>query len=470
MMKKLKVLAALPLCFAVSCNVFFSNNTGEEGAVTLSLEEGGIYTGGSDGFTGSGDSAVYGGMVPAGEGGQPASPDLGDPRIVIYDASGKALRSYTLAGNQSSWDFSLPAGGPYQVDFSAPVQHPANPQDDKFPFVTSFGATARLDSVAAGSSQDLVLPLRVRETAIMAPYMREKNSGVFAPFYDLPPEYPEGEVLFINRGDVDELCLDFDPYGRLFTTVDDSKNLYRIENWIKKERIKSTLFSGNFLNVAFNFQNGALYRSNSSGLGNVYTVTGIPSGSFVTDLIDAVKNVVFPDDLTLPIFTVDETGAFYTISDAKIYRTASDGQSTSCNIADIIDPAGQDWAETPDNRQIIDLKALNGYLYVVLVVHFGADTTKRYYDYVAAVPLESIKNGAGEAAWFAGGKSVDELDEKLDRYSLKGFFGPVKIVGWGPERIYVYDHHDAGDAGFRRIVEVNLRDHTISRAGLVVPQ
>jgi hypothetical protein len=51
--------------------------------------------------------------------------------------------------------------------------------------------------------------------------------------------------------------------------------------------------------------------------------------------------------------------------------------------------------------------------------------------------------------------------------SLEGFFGPKKIVGWGPERIYVYDQQ--GDSGaFHRIVEVDLRDRRISGAGLVV--
>jgi hypothetical protein len=461
-MKKPLVLVLLSLCFA-ACNVFFSNNTGEEGTVSLSLGEGGAYTGVFDG------SVDFGGAPTAD--GQPLYPDLGNPRIAVYDASGKALRSSTFSGGSLSWDFSLPAGGPYWVDFSAPVQHPAAPQEDPFPFVKTFGATVKIDRVDPGSTRDLLLPLRVRETAIMAPYTREKQTGVFAPFYDLPIQYPDRPIgTYVDRGNVgaDDLSLDFDPYGRLITTVGNSERLYRIENFNDsgRKRISSEFNVVDFNAVAFNLQNGELYIS-SAVANNKFDIGGVPANWF-----DGVLNWFsgwWSKGLSSPYFTIDEEGAFYTISGGKIYRTAHGSQSASFDIADIIDPAGQEWDEANVvERTILDLKALNGYLYILL---FVLDKQGQYYDYFAAVPVDAIKREAVKgAAWFAGGRSVDQLDEgyNTDPYSRKGFFGPKKIVGWGPERVYVYDLHGVDHDGFHRIVEVDIGSRGISKAGLVV--
>jgi hypothetical protein len=457
-MKKLLVLAALPiLCFAAACNIFFSNNAGDEGGVTLSLGDGGAYTGVFEGNT-----AAFG-DAPAG------LPDLGDPRIVIYDASGKALRSSTFTGGSSSWNFSLPAGGPYWVDFSAPVQHPADPKKDEFPFVKSFGATVKVDKVEAGSNRDLFLPLRVRETAIMAPYTISNNevpTNVWAPFYDLPAEYPEAGVNYISRRGVGDnnLNLDFDPYGGLLTTADDAKWLYRIKNLKDPfQEISKTSTS----NVAFNLQDGELYISSETADDGKFRIGKVPA-NWLQGMLNWLSGL-WLKGLSSSIFTVDEDGALYTIVDSKIYRTTLDDQFASFNIADIIDPTGQDWADGDPARKILDLKALNGYLYVLLYIQ---DEQDHYYDYIAAVSLDSIKKGTGRAAWAAGGRSVDELQgDNINPDSLEGFFGPKKIVGWGPDRIYVYDYQEYDsnpDKRFRRIVEVDIRNRRISRAGLVV--
>jgi hypothetical protein len=114
------------------------------------------------------------------------------------------------------------------------------------------------------------------------------------------------------------------------------------------------------------------------------------------------------------------------------------------------------------------LKAQNGYLYALLFVRFDSESGEEYYDYFAAIPIESIKQGNVQGAWYAGGQSVDELDEGHDRTSksLEGFFGPQKFAGWGPERVYVYDYNGDGDR-FHRIVEVDLLNRKISKAGLI---
>ncbi|MDR0623785.1 MAG: hypothetical protein LBG10_05080 [Treponema sp.] len=462
-MKKIIVFFSLALlCLAVSCDLFFSNNTGEEGAVTLSL-------GARSAYTGVPDDAAYTGTAPVGDDGRTVYPDLGEARFAVYDGSGKALRNYTFSGDQSSWTFSVPAGGPYWVDFSAPVQRPANIETDPFPCVKSFGATIKLDAVAGGSSQDLVLPLRVRETAIMAPYKFQDGTvktDVWALFYDLPRDF-ENLVGYVERGAAvgnDNLCLDFDPYGRLLTTAERGGEI----GLIKVEKFKTDQFISNITaeSVAFNLRDGNVYYT--SGSGYRYSVHKVSAKSFLESIIEEITDFIFPGSLTSPFITIDEEGAFYTISGEKIYRTTDNGQSVNFDIADIIDPAGQEWGEADVDWNILDLKALNGYLYVLLYVHvLGND---HYYDYFAAVPLESIKKGAVKgAAWFTGGKSVDELDgdHASDPYSLNGFFGPKKITGWGPDRLYVYDSHDMSD-GFHRIVEVDLRNRRISKAGLVL--
>jgi hypothetical protein len=91
-MKKIPLGFALILvCLTASCDLFFSDNTGAEGSVTLSLGDGSAYTGvfnGAASFTG----------IPGGEGG--GFPDLGDSRIVVYNSAGKALGNRFLQGSR----------------------------------------------------------------------------------------------------------------------------------------------------------------------------------------------------------------------------------------------------------------------------------------------------------------------------------------------------------------------------------
>jgi hypothetical protein len=130
------------------------------------------------------------------------------------------------------------------------------------------------------------------------------------------------------------------------------------------------------------------------------------------------------------------------------------------------------FTEKPSKVEFFDLKALNGYLYALLCVHYQDDTTDHtaYYDCFAAIPLESIKQGNVKGSWYVGGQSVDELDDNQGSNSLEGFFGPKKFAGWGPDRIYVYDNQGTSyndRKGFHRIVEVDLLNRKISRAGLI---
>jgi hypothetical protein len=451
-MKRASIAGMLILaCLAVSCNLFFSSNTGEDGTISLSLEEGGAYTG---------DSADFDGDVPG------VYPSLGSPRIVVYDASGKALRSYAFTGDSSSWEFSLPAGGPYWVDFSAPVQHPADPISDPFPFVKSFGATVKLDAVEKGSSRELFLPLRVRETAIMAPYMSGR-ANVFVPFFNFPAEYPAvSPGAFVDREGISDPCLDFDPYGRLITTANRGglfspiSGVLTVETFDSEHHITNNLFSIT-KGLAFNLRDGTLYCTTRTGSGR-YKVESVSSSGFWASLGNAILSLFSSGVLTSPIITTDEEGAFYVIKDDSIVR-ATEAGAVSFDIADIIDPAGQAWDNsTVSAREILDLKALNGYVYMLIYIKAASQS----YHYFAALPLEAIKGGdVRGAAWFVGGKSA----ELSGSGSLAGFFEPKKIIGWGPERIYVYDVFN-GAGGFHRTVEVDLRSRRISGAGLVLPQ
>ncbi|MDR1099726.1 MAG: hypothetical protein LBL28_04520, partial [Treponema sp.] len=114
MKKTIPCFALLAACLFAACNVFFSNNAGEEGSLTLSLG-----TGGPSAATPDAGASFY---LPVpnedGEGG--VFPTLGDSRITVYNSAGKILRDYSFAQGQTSLQFSLPAGGPYWLDFSAP--------------------------------------------------------------------------------------------------------------------------------------------------------------------------------------------------------------------------------------------------------------------------------------------------------------------------------------------------------------
>jgi hypothetical protein len=456
-MKKAALAGVLILaCLAASCNLFFSGNAGEDGSLSFSLGEGGAYTGVS------GDPAAFG-DVPGGYPVPGDNPSLGNPRIVVYDASGKALRNYDFAGDSSSWEFSVPAGGPYWVDFSAPVQHPADPASDPFPFVKSFGATVKLDAVEKGSSRELFLPLRVRETALMAPYMPGRTD-VFVPFLDFPAEYPAASPgPFVDREGIIDLCLDFDPYGRLITTANRGGVLFPIfgvltaETFDSEQHITNNLFSTTEA-LAFNLRDGNSYYTTSDVLRGGYSVNPVSETGFWESLGNTLSSLFSSGALASPLITTDEEGAFYVIQGNSIVRATGAG-AVSFDIADIIDPAGQGWNDTTvSERKILDLKALNGYLYILLYIK----DSSQVYNYFAALPLGAIKGeNVRGAAWFAGGKSQAELSGSG---SLAGFFEPKKIVGWGPERIYIYDI--SGD--FHRTVEVDLRGRRISGAGLVL--
>ncbi|MDR1278372.1 MAG: hypothetical protein LBK02_06450, partial [Treponema sp.] len=120
MKKAIACFALLAACLFAACNVFFTNNTGEEGSLTLSLGSGGPAAGTHD----AGAIFYLPGSDENGEG--VAFPTLGNSRIVVYNSAGKILRDYSFTQGQASLQFSIPAGGPYWVDFSAPVVHPAN--------------------------------------------------------------------------------------------------------------------------------------------------------------------------------------------------------------------------------------------------------------------------------------------------------------------------------------------------------
>jgi hypothetical protein len=302
----------------------------------------------------------------------------------------------------------------------------------------------------------------------MVPYMPggsgNMRTDVFAPFFDLPAEYPAvSSGGFVNRENLNDLCFDFDPYGRLYATLKSPSQLYRIEN-LKAgggKKVSPDINLNTFNNAAFNLRDGQLYLITSGK-----KIVAVPR-NWVAGFWDLVGDL-FSDDVSSPVFTIDEEGAFYTIPGKGEISRTKDGKTDSFDIADIIKPAGQGWDEAKvEKREILDMKALNGYLYVLLYV-FLNDGERRDYDYFAAIPLEAIKTGTVKGAgWAVGGRSADQLGggRNTGRDSTEGFFGPKKIVGWGPERIYVYDFHN-DKAGFHRIVEVDLRGRRISKAGL----
>jgi hypothetical protein len=355
------------------------------------------------------------------------------------------------------------------------------PAPDPFPFVKSFGATVKLDTVEKGSNRELFLPLRVRETAIMVPYRyNEEDKYVdtthFTPFYDMPEKYPaysvETVLPSIDRG-TDKICLEFDPYGRVFTTGRSIQllRLFRFNDFFSNGSIyglSDTLTEARGL--AFNLRNGRLYHA--------YNLTSSVYYLLEHDVSSQDFKETSPPNsishLDSAIITIDEEGMLYGIEDENNKISvrpmgsyySRDNPVSTFDIDNLIDFLGREIESTPE---ILDLKALNGYLYMLLAV-LQNDV---YYDYFAAIPLESIKQGNVKGAWYVGGTSVDELDGKdhnVGSNSLEGFFGPKKFVGWGPDRIYVYDYQGSNDNypnGFHRIVEVDLLNRKISRAGLI---
>jgi hypothetical protein len=407
-------------------------------------------------------------------------PPLESPRIGVYNSAGKLIREAAGAGKL---EFTIPAGGPYWVDFSAAVSHPRTEDggeatgQDNFPFVKSFGATVKIEEVRAGSSQEISLPLRVRETAIMVPYMPYEggqgvNRNVFVPFYDLPGEFPKENPPSINK-EIDEICFDFDPFGRLFAMEKTSiipileiieKDVYRRDNLSSQQTKVNTLPSSTDQHgLAFSLLDGYLYYSYKS-VGGSYNISkyypysygslGSPSGE---------------SNLSSAIITIDDEGILYgvaivekdNISGAAIaarqpgsYWEAADGASVF--ITSIFEKILPDLpADSISSENILDLKALNGYLYMLCRITDDV--------YLAAVPLEAVRTGTlGGGAWFIGALP-GENQAAHDPYTLEGFWGAQKIVGWGPDRLYVYDRSNE----IHRIVEVDTGNRRISRAGLV---
>lgn len=439
------VLAAALVC--ASCSELYNGQSGEGTFVYMPPE--------GPAVPAQGSSFDVPGKFPA----------LGSARLGVYNASGKMIRE---AGGSGKLEFSLPAGGPYWLDFSAPVIHDLNPETDPFPFVKSFGATVKIEKVTAGSSREISLPLRVRETAIMVPYSTdgEVNETVFVPLYELPAEYPVPSPPYLDKG-TEEICFDFDPFGRLFAMEniinENSKYVYRRDTLFSQGTRVNTLLpsSTEEHGLAFNVLNGRLYYA---------YLSSIPSHPYYLSEYDGsssgpgtpIKNGQL--NLASALITIDEEGFLYgvvidqhdqlslTARKQGAYWAGSPVLSMKSILEDLLEVKGYA-VET-----IADLKALNGYLYIL----FGAGDGK----YCAAIPLESVRAGTLKDAWFAGGAAFEEGQTGApDPYSTAGFYGPEKFVGWGPDRLYVYDVWY--DDSRHRIVELNLRDRKISKAGLV---
>jgi hypothetical protein len=406
-------------------------------------------------------------------------PVLGQARIGVYNGAGKLIRN---AGGSGKLEFTIPAGGPYWVDFSAPVIHAAEADKDLFPFVKSFGATVKIDAVTAGSTREITLPLRVRETAIMVPYRLEVDvvrRSVFVPFYELPAAYPSDEPSYFDKG-TDEICFEFDPFGRLFAMeryLSVFNYVYRRETLgSQKDDVNTLPSSADEHGLAFNVLNGHLYYAYRSTVDSKLYISEY-------DVSNGDKREENdPSRLSSALITIDEEGFLYGV-------TRSDDEGYSITVRE----QGKYWEETPPSLSmnalaenllgfkdddgykvgdIFDMKALNGYLYLIFYIQTTAGEDAQYYDYFAAVPLESVRAGNSGGAWFTGGQSVDQTVEDgktIDPLSLAGFYGPQKFAGWGPDRIYVYDYNSptSHTNEFHRIVEVDLRDRAISKAGLV---
>jgi hypothetical protein len=396
-------------------------------------------------------------------------PALGNVRLGAYNASGKMIRE--AAGN-GKLEFTLPAGGPYWLDFSAPVIHDSNPETDPFPFVKSFGATVKIEKVTAGSSREISLPLRVRETVIMVPYLysdKELSKAVFVPFYDLPAQYPvSGPLVSVDKG-MEEICFDFDPFGRLFAMESGvlGKCVYRRNTLSSPKELINTLPSSTGEHgLAFNVLNGRLYYAYLGG-------TGLNQNKYVLSEYDVSRSGQgtlkqnTASNLSSALITIDEEGFLYGVTGPKndieitvrkqgAYWTESSSSLSMRSVA----------GSLPEDNGIVenisDLKALNGYLYVLFTVISGNN------GYCAAIPLESVRAGTLGGAWFAGSMMSGEQTGAPDLFSTAGFYGLKKFVGWGPDRLYIYDVHGNGEDSFHRIVELNLRDRKISKAGLIV--
>jgi hypothetical protein len=415
-------------------------------------------------------------------------PGLESPRIGVYNPAGKLIRE---AAGSGKLEFTVPAGGPYWIDFSAAVSHPRtedggpDTETDNFPFVKSFGATVKIEKVRAGSSQEISLPLRVRETAIMVPYSynqdKNVNRNVFVPVYDLPGAFPGGGIHSIDKG-IDEICFDFDPFGRLFAMekvkafdiIPAGTYVCQRDNLSGDRKIVNTVGSfGNSHGLAFNLLDGYLYYSyRSILLNNPYylSVYDVSSQSYVRK-----DNSL--SHLSSAIITIDDEGILYGVTgqeaDTAItvrkpgsyWKADGDGVS-SLFIKSIFEKAlpDGDSGDYITSESILDLKALNGYLYMI------CRQNEDFPAFFAAVPLEAVRTGnpAG-GAWFVKGLTVDDLATAASD-TLEGFLGARKFAGWGPDRLYVYDTQGNTDYGTHRIVEVDLGNRRLSKAGMIAGQ
>jgi hypothetical protein len=449
-MKKLVTgLILMAILLSASCEAFFSGNTGEDGIVTLVLRDSAAGT-----FRSLFDP-------PKDPNGEVIWPDLENARIRVSAVAGNVVREYTVAGD-GEWKFSVPAGGPYGVDFSASVIHDPDAEADLFPFVKSFGAEVRVERVRAGSTQTIRLPLRVRETAIMAPYRPEgqgANTGVFAPFYDLPAEYP-GNAGYVSRNfDTDpDYYFEIDPYGRLITTIGGVSHIQMAENLGDLNSLVNPVLV-HFYGFAYQLPEGDLYFTYTYGSGNTYHFSR-ESNNLLGDI-----SSTFGPALSSPLITIDEDGTLYGIQNnnsISVWDMAGGYEGEPSYSLDTNRISGK-VAPEGTVELFSDIKALNGRLYALLHIKEG----EANYHALAAIPLESVKNGNVEGMWFMGEKVPDF---GAVRESREGFFHPKKIVGWGPDRLYVFDETQLpeGQDNYYRIVEVDIGNRQISGVGLFV--